>query len=146
MLRTMTALAVIALASLAMTVSLASAAKATTCTDTLAPGTYGSVTVPPGATCIISAGPVTIRGGLYIGADAIFIFGDEESPAVNAVISGGVHASNANSVQIHFSTINGGVDLEGGIGTVPRSVRFRRRLCTNVEHARGQHDQRRSDG
>lgn len=100
------------------------AGNATTCTDTLAPGTYGRVTVPAGATCIISAGPITIRGGLYIGADAIFIFGDEESPDVNATISGGVHSTNANSVQIHFSTINGGVDLEGGSGPFPGPFDF----------------------
>jgi hypothetical protein len=108
---------------LAVTAS-SSASNATTCVDTLAPGTYGAVTVPAGSTCIISAGPVTIRGGLSIGADAIFIFGDEESPNVNATINGGVHAVNANSVQIHFSTINGGVDITGGSGPFPGPFDF----------------------
>jgi hypothetical protein len=87
-----------------------------TCTSTLAPGTYGHVTVPDGAICIIGEGPVTIRGGLDVGAGATFIFGDEGSPNVNATISGGVSAVNAGSVQIHFSTINGGISLRGGAG------------------------------
>src|SRR5690348_9263964 len=95
--RTAVALCFAVLAALAVTVS-ASAASATTCTSTLAPGTYGAVTVPDGATCIISAGPVVIRGGLTVGANAVFIFGDEGSPNVNATISGGVRATNANSV------------------------------------------------
>jgi hypothetical protein len=116
--RILIGLCVAVITTLASNVS-SSAAGATTCTDTLAPGTYGAVTVPAGATCIISAGPITIRGGLQVGAGAIFIFGDEESPGVNATISGGVHATDANSVQIHFSTINGGVDLEGGSGPFP---------------------------
>jgi len=88
----------------------------TSCTSTLAPGTYGHVSVPDGAVCIIGAGPVTIRGGLDIGAGATFVFGDEESPDVNATISGGVRSHDAASVQIHFSTINGGIDLRGGSG------------------------------
>lgn len=88
----------------------------TSCTSTLAPGTYGHVTVPDGAVCIIGEGPVTIRGGLDVGAGATFVFGDEGSPDVNATISGGVRSSDASSVQIHFSTINGGIDLRGGAG------------------------------
>lgn len=88
----------------------------TSCTSTLAPGTYGHVTVPDGAVCIIGAGPLTIRGGLDVGAGATFVFGDEGSPNVNATISGGVSSHNASSVQIHFSTINGGISLQGGAG------------------------------
>jgi hypothetical protein len=88
----------------------------TSCTSTLAPGTYGHVTVPDGAFCFIQAGPLTIRGGLDVGAGATFVFGSEESPDVTATISGGVRSHNADSVQIHFSTINGGVALQGGAG------------------------------
>jgi len=113
--RTVLALVVGALASLALSVS-SSAATATTCTNTLAPGTYGAVTVPAGATCIIMEGPLTIRGGLYVGEGATFVFSSEETPDVTATISGGVRSVNAASVQIHFSTINGGVDLQGGAG------------------------------
>src|SRR5438128_177685 len=61
---------------------------------------------------------------LHVGEGAIFIFGDEESPNVNATISGGVVASNANSVQIHFSTLNGGVVLDGGSGPFPGPFDF----------------------
>jgi hypothetical protein len=113
--RTLIAFAAASLASLAVIVA-SPAATATNCTDTLAPGTYGAVTVPAGATCIIMAGPLTIRGGVSVGAGATFVFSSEETPDVTATISGGIHSSNAMSVQVHFATINGGVDLEGGAG------------------------------
>ena len=113
--RTLAVLAVALLAALATSVS-SPAATATTCTDTLASGTYGAVTVPAGATCLIFEGRITIRGGLSVGEGATFVFGSEETPDVTATISGGVRSRNAMSVQIHFSTINGGVDLEGGAG------------------------------
>jgi hypothetical protein len=92
-----------------------SAASATTCTDTLAPGSYQSVVVPAGASCL-SAGPVTINGGVSIGAGATFVLGSEDNPVPTGRINGGVHASGAASVQIHFSTINGGIDVHGGAG------------------------------
>jgi hypothetical protein len=113
--RTLVVLGLAALAALAFTVST-SAASATACTDTLAPGTYGAVTVPAGATCIIAAGPITIRGGLTVGEGATFVFSSEETPDVTATISGGVRSQDAASVQIHFATINGSVDLRGGAG------------------------------
>ena len=81
----------------------------------LAPGTYNKVVVPAGATCL-SDGPVVVRGGLFVGAGATFVLGSEENPVPTGVISGGVHATNAASVQIHFTTINGGVDIHGGSG------------------------------
>lgn len=114
--RTAVSLAAAALAALAVTAASSSAASATTCTNTLAPGTYGAVTVPAGAVCIISEGPLTIRGGLTVGEGATFVFSSEETPDVTGTISGGVRSSNAASVQIHFATINGSVDLEGGAG------------------------------
>ncbi len=92
----------------------AGAAPATVCTDALAPGTYNSVVVPAGATCL-SDGPITIRGGLEIGAGATFVLGSEQSTATGT-INGGVHATNPASVQIHFATINGGIDIQGGSG------------------------------
>jgi hypothetical protein len=113
--RTLLVVCLAFLSTLALTVS-SSAATATACTGTLAPGTYGTVTVPDRAVCIIEEGPITIRGGLFIGSGATFVFGSEESPDVNATISGGVYSSGAASVQIHFSTINGGVNLQGGAG------------------------------
>jgi len=44
------------------------------------------------------------------------VLGSEESPGSTGSISGGVHATGAASVQIHFATINGGVDVQGGAG------------------------------
>ncbi len=71
--------------------------------------------VPNGAVCL-SNGPVTIRGGLSIRAGATFVLGSEDNPVHTATISGGVHATNAASVQIHFTTIKGGVNIHGGSG------------------------------
>jgi hypothetical protein len=87
----------------------------TTCTAALPAGTYHRVVVPEGATCL-SDGPVTIRGGLFIASGATFVLGSEENPVNTGTISGGVHATNPASVQIHFTTINGGVDVHGGSG------------------------------
>jgi hypothetical protein len=91
------------------------ASKSTICTGTLAPGSYHRVVVPSGAVCL-SDGPVTIKGGLTIRSGATFVLGSEENPVNTGTISGGVHATNAASVQIHFTRINGGVRVHGGSG------------------------------
>ena len=96
----------------------ANSGNATTCTDTLAPGTYKQVVVPEGAQCVTFAGPVTIKGGVSVEAGATFVLGSEENPVHTGTISGGVRSQNAASVQIHFSTINGGVSLSGGAGPI----------------------------
>jgi hypothetical protein len=90
-------------------------APTTQCTGTLPPGTYHRVVVPAGAVCF-SDGPVTIRAGLWIRSGATFVLGSEESGWSTGTIGGGVHASDAASVQIHFATINGGLDAHGGSG------------------------------
>jgi len=87
----------------------------TTCNGTLAPGTYQQVVVPEDGVCL-SDGPVTIRGGLFVQQGGTLVFGSEENPVQTATVDGGVHATNAMSVQIHFSTINGGIDIRGGSG------------------------------
>jgi hypothetical protein len=87
----------------------------TSCTSGLAPGTYQKVVVPEGAVCV-SDGPVTIRGGLFISPGATFVLGSEESQGATGTISGGVRAVRPASVQIHFATINGGLDVRGGSG------------------------------
>jgi hypothetical protein len=106
------------LAALVMTLPslAANSSNATTCTDTLVPGTYKQVVVPAGASCVTFAGPVTIKGGVTVEAGATFVLGSEENPVHTGTISGGVRSQDAASVQIHFSTINGGVDLSGGAG------------------------------
>ena len=87
----------------------------TTCNGDLAPGTYHRVVVPQDAVCM-GAGPVTIRGGLFVEQGATLVLGSEDQPVHTATISGGVHGTNAASVQIHFSTIDGGIDVHGGSG------------------------------
>lgn len=89
--------------------------KTTSCTSGLAPGSYHKVVVPEGATCL-SDGPVTIKGGLSIQPGATFVLGSEENPGDTGTISGGVKATNPASVQIHFTTINGGIAVRGGSG------------------------------
>ena len=106
------------LAALIMTLPslAANSSNATTCTGTLAPGTYKQVVVPAGESCVTFAGPVTIKGGVSVEAGATFVLGSEENPVHTGTISGGVRSQDAASVQIHFSTINGGVNLSGGAG------------------------------
>jgi hypothetical protein len=109
----------VAIAAIATAITFAlpaiAAGNVTTCTGGLAPGTYNRVVVPAGAPCF-SDGPVVIRGGLFIGSGATFVLGSEENAVPTGVITGGVHATNPASVQIHFTTINGGVDVHGGSG------------------------------
>ena len=106
-----------ALAALLVLVVPAFAARGgtTTCNGTLAPGTYQRVVVPQDGVCL-SDGPVTIRAGLFVQQGATLVLGSQENPVHTATIGGGVHATNAMSVQIHFSTINGGIDIHGGSG------------------------------
>lgn len=103
----------------ALLVSLPSAADAasttTTCNGPLARGTYIRVVVPAEAFCF-GDGPITILGGLDIAAGATFVLGSEESPGSTGTINGGVHATNPRSVQIHFATVNGRIDIRGGSG------------------------------
>src|SRR3954451_12102419 len=85
----------------------------TTCNGVLAPGTYQRVVVPQDGVCF-SDGPVTIHAGLFVLQGGTVAFGSEDQPVPPATISGGLHATNAANVQIHFSTINGGIDVHGG--------------------------------
>ncbi len=94
---------------------VASAASQTVCDNGLDPGRYQTVVVPPDGICF-ATGPIDVRGGLYIGAGATFVLGSEEDPTSQGTIRGGVHAHDAANVQIHFATILGGVDIEGGSG------------------------------
>ncbi len=106
----------VALAITGATAFAAPGGNTTTCTSTLAPGSYGKVVVPAGATCDTESGPVSIRGGVEVDAGATFVLGNEGLGTQNFTISGGVRATNAAGVQIHFASINGGIDLEGGVG------------------------------
>ncbi len=105
----------LAIAAAFTTIPPAAGAGATECTDVLAPGTYQRVLVPEGAVCL-SDGPIRIRAGLWVGSGATFVLGSEESGWTTGTIGGGVHATDPASVQIHFATINGGIDIHGGSG------------------------------
>ena len=105
----------LAIGALAIAPPVASASKSATCTGALHPGTYHMLVVPDGAACF-SDGGVRIHGGLWIGSGATFVLGSEESPGSTGTIDDGVHATDPASVQIHFATINGGVDIHGGSG------------------------------
>ncbi|MEA2581807.1 MAG: hypothetical protein QOE83_2699 [Actinomycetota bacterium] len=87
----------------------------TACRGRLHSGTYEKVVVPKGAVCL-SKGPIEIREGLWIRAGATFVLGSEESGWTTGTIGDGVHADHAASVQIHFATIYGGIDIRGGSG------------------------------
>ncbi len=89
--------------------------KTTTCTSSLAAGRYHNVVVPAGAACL-SDGPVIINGGLSIEPGGTFVLGSEDNPGNTGTINGGVKATNPASVQIHFTTINGGIAVHGGSG------------------------------
>jgi len=107
--------AAVAAAALLVTVPFASGAAGSVCDGPLAPGTYNHLVVPAGAVCI-GEGNVTIKGGVDVGEGATFALSSEDTPDATSTISGGVHAKNAKNVQIHFATINGGVNIQGGAG------------------------------
>jgi hypothetical protein len=103
-------------AALAVTAPASGAIGTTTCEDDfLAPGSYGAVVVPAGSFCF-GEGGVMIGRGLTIEAGATFSLSSEDSPGPLNSIYGGVIATNPANVQIHFTTINGGLNIQGGSG------------------------------
>ncbi|MFL5736800.1 MAG: hypothetical protein ACJ76P_05630 [Actinomycetota bacterium] len=111
-----TGISVLLFGAIALAVPTAAGAAADTrCTGRLRAGTYARVVVPEGAVCL-SNGPVQIRGGLWIRPGATFVLGSEESGWTTGTIDDGVHANDPASVQIHFATINGGIEIHGGSG------------------------------
>ena len=69
--RTATELAI--LAGVLATCAGGTAARATDCIGTLAPGSYDSLNVPAGAVCNIKSGTVTVAGHVTVGAGADLI-------------------------------------------------------------------------
>jgi hypothetical protein len=118
--KTLIRLVVVAVLGSAAIVGIASDAGATPvitrCTSTLAPGNYDRVVVPRRAICIIQSGPVNVQSGLSVERGATFVLGNEENPTNMGTINGGVSSKLAKNVQIHFATINGGINLSGGDG------------------------------
>ena len=93
----------------------AAPSSATVCTGALAPGAYRSLVVPAGATCDLGVGPVSVTGGVQVGAGATFVLGFEGGPPTGT-IGGGVTADDAAQVLVHNAAITGGVRIDGGSG------------------------------
>ncbi len=108
-------LLVTAVAATALVAASTSAAAPTTCDGVLDPGTYWSLDVPAGATCI-GVGHVTVNGNVSVGNGATFVLGAEDTPDLTSTINGSVQASNPLNLQIHFTTINGRIESHGGSG------------------------------
>jgi hypothetical protein len=105
-------------------VAAGASSSAYACSGTLASGTYHKLVVPAGATCDGTNATVVVRGGVSVGPGATFILGFEEGGSTGT-INGGIVASGASSVQVHFARVNGGVSIQGGEGffsTVEDSV------------------------
>ncbi|MEO8457833.1 MAG: hypothetical protein ABI559_08480 [Chloroflexota bacterium] len=88
---------------------------ATVCNGDLVAGNYVRVIVPEGAFCF-SEGYVNIKKGVLVREGGTFVLGSEDNPVPTGFINGGVVGLNAASVQIHFTRISGGINLQGGFG------------------------------
>jgi hypothetical protein len=95
----------------------AASTHATSCTGSLPPGTYGSITVPTGATCVV-VGPVVVLGGVLVSPGASFLLGVEYSGLASGTINGGIVADHAAQVQVYNALIHGAVSVQGGSGAV----------------------------
>jgi hypothetical protein len=91
------------------------APKASTCTGTLASGSYHKLVVPAGATCDGTNATIDVRGGVRVGPGATFVLGSEETTNTGT-IRGGVRANAPASLQLHFAHVKGGVKMRGGNG------------------------------
>jgi hypothetical protein len=113
-------------AALAAGLSTALAAHArSTCTGTLASGTYHRLVVPAGASCDGTNAKINVRGGVRVHEGATFILGSEELGADTSTIRGGIRAHDPASLQVHLAHVRGGVRMRGGNGffsTVEDSV------------------------
>jgi hypothetical protein len=111
-----------ALATTALTAGVATAKgphRNSTCTGTLASGTYHRLVVPSGATCDGTEARIDVRGGVRVGEGASFILGadpGEGGLTDTGTIRGGVRATDPSSLQLHFAHVSGGVRMRGGNG------------------------------
>jgi hypothetical protein len=87
-----------------------------TCTGTLASGSYKKLVVPAGETCDGTLADIDVRGGVRVGEDATFVLGSEELGEDTGTIRGGIRADAPASLQLHFAHISGGVKMLGGTG------------------------------
>jgi hypothetical protein len=111
-----------ALATTALTAGVATAKgphRNSTCTGTLASGTYHRLVVPSGETCDGTDARIDVRGGVRVGEGASFILGadpGEGGLTDTGTIRGGVRATDPSSLQLHFAHVSGGVRMRGGNG------------------------------
>src|SRR5947208_1849486 len=84
------------------------ASAATTCTGTLAVGTFGNVTVPMNATCTLQPG-TTINGNIQVQQGATLL-------ANGIHVTGNIQAVSARGIRIQHSTIDGSVQIFGLTG------------------------------
>ena len=101
----------------------AASSSVTTCVGPLAPGTYDSLVVPAGQSCL-GIGPVKVLAGVQIGHGATFVLGFESGPTTGT-INGGLKADHAAQVQVHNARITGGVRILGGSGPFGCTEPFR---------------------
>jgi hypothetical protein len=103
-------------AALAAGLSTALAAHArSTCTGTLASGSYHRLVVPAGASCDGTEAKINVRGGVTVREGGTFILGSEDSTDTGT-IRGGIRAHDPASLQVHFAHVKGGVRMRGGNG------------------------------
>ena len=86
-----------------------------TCTGTLASGSYKKLVVPAGTTCDGTLAEIDVRGGVRVGEGATFILGMDGGGDTDK-IRGGVRASAPAQLQLHFADVTGGVKMKGGGG------------------------------
>ena len=90
-----------------------------TCTGTLASGSYHRLVVPSGETCDGTEARIDVRGGVRVEEGASFILGadpGEGGLTDTGTIRGGVRANDPASLQLHFAHVSGGVRMRGGNG------------------------------
>src|SRR5262245_31947695 len=87
-----------------------------TCSGMLASGKYHQLVVPAGATCDGTEASIQVRGGDRVGEGATFVVGSEDLGAVTGRMRGGVRATAAASLQLHFAHVSGGVRMRAGNG------------------------------
>jgi hypothetical protein len=87
-------------------------AQTTTCSGTLAPGSYAAVNVPAGATCAVSSGTVNVAGNVTVGKGATFFVA---FPVAQLVVNGSLLSVNANTIEV-TANILGSVSLTGTTG------------------------------
>jgi hypothetical protein len=143
-------------AIVAALVAVSGASAATTCTGTITSGSFGSIVVPPGADCTLSAGNgrvIEVAGSISVGQGAsltAFAFGPSSGfPCGQMVINGSVTATSPESIAFTASDgcplrVDGSITVRGAtfqVGlagiSVGGSVAVRDNAVANVVRIEG---------